>query len=479
MASAWITALSADDAQLDWTVLRRVKEEWVVADQGTLPLAADAATGAPADGPVPSPADLKAFVRRIRGPLVLAIPTRRAILHAALLPSGDPDELRGMADLQIDRFSPYPVDQLVLSTETLAAKEDSSLVAMAAIRREDLDAVAAPFQTARVPPDAIDVAALAWWRLLKDANLVPPRETRLHFLLRPGHAECIVSRDGLPLLFLSFPPAPDGEDDAAAWAADIADEAAYALVTAEADWGSLGKPSACVYADAPAEPAARRLLDALGAATPLLSAETKPLSSSLPPLSEGIARRAAGPAAPLALDLAPDDWRAAETERRTRRTLLRAGAAFLAVWVLCLAAFFTALHVRRANLDALRRRVEALETPALDVRRTLGKLAEWNLYADRSRSALETLRAVAVAMPGRMELGSFIYRKGATLSLRGEAESADPVYAFIKNLEASGLFTEVQNEGVTTRTTATGTVNPFGVTATLPPAGNEGKERAP
>ena len=54
----------------------------------------------------------------------------------------------------------------------------------------------------------------------------------------------------------------------------------------------------------------------------------------------------------------------------------------------------------------------------------------------------------AVLPPG-VELSSFTYRKGRTVSLRGESANVTPIYDYIEALEQSPLFIEVKPEGVT------------------------------
>jgi hypothetical protein len=112
-----------------------------------------------------------------------------------------------------------------------------------------------------------------------------------------------------------------------------------------------------------------------------------------------------------------------------------------------------------------------MEKPALEIRRLRAKVREFTQYADRSNSALECLRVVAETLPRGTELTSFVYRKGNTLSLRGEAEAPDMVYAFIQAVEKTEHFPEVKSDGVSTRTTPQGPRSQFGATIRLPGAG--------
>jgi Tfp pilus assembly protein PilN len=468
MATAWITGVCLRPNRLEWTVLRRAKEVWEIAAQGRedVPAAEGDAGWIPA-------AALKARLKSFRGRIAVALPTDRALLRVALLPSTDADELRGMAELQTDKFSPFPVETVAAGAEVLEAAGTSSLVALAVVRREDVEAVGAAFQGAGAPPDVVDVEALGWWWALKQSGALPAHGSQLALRAEPSGVDMAVVRDGAPLAFRALPVWPAAGDEAARtdWIGACAEEMADALTALETEWGGTGAPTLHVFhaAEFPAENA-----EALRRAAGLDAAFAHPLDG-LPSAAEGVARRQAAPARPLAMDLAPETWRTADADRRTRRRLLRAASAFGAVWLLALAAFGTSLHLQRGRLARLAAQVGALEGPALEIRRLQAKSLEFAQYADRTHAALECLRVISAALPEGVDLTSFVYRKGATLALRGEADAADKVYAFIQALEQAALFPEVKSEGISTRNTPVGTRSQFGATVKLPGAGGEGE----
>ena len=155
MAFSWITGVCLRQNRLEWTTLRRAKESWEIADRGQ-------AERAPAEGEGGwlAPGALKPHLKHFRGKVAVALPTDRALLRVALLPSTDAAELRGMAELQTDKFSPFPVETVAAGAEVLEAAGTSSLVALAVVRREDVEAVGQAFQGAGAPPDVVDVEAL-------------------------------------------------------------------------------------------------------------------------------------------------------------------------------------------------------------------------------------------------------------------------------------------------------------------------------
>ena len=464
MAISWITGVCARQNRLEWTVLRRGKEAWEVSGQGTAPLSAPEGGSAGAPG-----ASLKPHVRHFKGKVSAALPTDRALLRVALLPSTDAAELRGMAELQTDRFSPFPVETMALGAEVLDASETSSLVAMAAVRREEVEALGHAFQEAGPPPDVVDVEALGWWWGLKHGGHVPAHGSQIFLRAAAAGVEMTVARDGKPLLFRALPaPPPAGTDGARdEWVGECAEEMLYSLTALETEWGGAGTMTLHVF---PAADVAGEWAESLRKALGLEALFTHALET-LPTVSEGIARRQAEPARPLAMDLAPEEWRAADAKRRSRRKLLRSATVFVALWLSALGVFWTLLNVQRGRMARLQAEVEAMETPALAIRRLQAKVLEFSLYADRTYSALECLRVISESLPPGVELTSFVYRKGASLSLRGEADAPDKVYGFIQALEQLALFPEVKSEGISTRNTPQGSRSQFGVTIRLPGTG--------
>lgn len=468
MESSWITGVCVQQNRLEWTVLRRAKESWEIADRGSAerPSTEGGAVGL-------SAAAIKPHLKRFKGKISVSLPTGRALLRVALLPSVDAAELRGMAELQTDKFSPFPVETVAAGAEVLEASETSSLVAMAVVRREDVEAVGQAFREAGAPPpDVMDVEALGWWRGIQRSGKLPAHGSQIVLRATAVGVDLAMVRDGAPLMFRALPaPPPAGEAaDRAGWMGECAEEVTDSLTTIETEWGGAGAPTLHIFHEAglPME-CAETLQKALG-----LEAWFPHALEELPTASEGVAWRLAEPAAPLAMDLAPEAWRTADVERRTRRKLLRSATVFLVVWLLALGVFWTLLNVQRGRMARLQAQVEGMEGPAMEIRRLRAKVLEFSQYADRTHSALECLRASSETLPAGVDLTSFVYRKGASLSLRGEADAPDLVYGFIQALEKTGLFAEVKSEGISTRSTSRGTKSQFSVMILLPGAGEGG-----
>ena len=462
MAFSWATGVCVGGNRLEWTVLRRTKESWAVHARGEaeLPGTKEGIGGVPG-------AALRPMLKPFRGKISVALPTESVLLRVALLPSADAGELRGMAELQTDKYSPFPVETMALGAETIETAENASLVAMAAVRRNLVEEIGGPFQEAGAPPDVVDVEALGWWWGVKRSALVPAHGTQIFLRVAGGGAELVVVRDGKPLMFRALPRPPGKGGEWAEWIAECTEETEYSLTSLETEWGASVAPTLHVLHEKNAELGwTAALRDALGA-----GGLFEHSIDELPTASEGVARRLTEPAQPMAMDLAPGEWRDADAVRVQRRRLLAGTTVFLTAWLLGIGLFWTLLNVQRGSLHRLGQAVDAIEPEALAVRRLQAKTLELAQYANRTHSALESMRVVSEALPAGVELTSFVYRKGSTLALRGEASAPDKVYAFIQALEQTKLYPEVKSEGVSTRNTPQGARSQFGATVRLP--GNE------
>ena len=85
-----------------------------------------------------------------------------------------------------------------------------------------------------------------------------------------------------------------------------------------------------------------------------------------------------------------------------------------------------------------------LQKPADDVRRLQRQIYSFETYLDRQRSALECLREISAVLPKDVDLTSFQFKKGKTISFRGEARDVEPIYDFKKSLDKSPLFKSIE-----------------------------------
>ena len=133
------------------------------------------------------------------GPATVGIPAGWVLLRVADLPAAAPDELRGMAELQIDKFSPFPAEESAVAYELLAERDGRARVLLSAIRTETVDLLADALRTTGLAPRRIDLNLLGWWRLLADAGHIihrPPRDGYMAFVKSPDGISVELLQEG-------------------------------------------------------------------------------------------------------------------------------------------------------------------------------------------------------------------------------------------------------------------------------------------
>jgi hypothetical protein len=368
------------------------------------------------------------------GPAAVSIPAGWVLLRVTDLPLAAPDELRGMAELQIDKFSPFPTEESAISYELLAERDDRARVLLSAVRTETMDLLGGALQSAGIVPKRVDLNLLGWWRLLNDAGHVHATSAQAFLILDDTCIDLVVTSAGIPLAMRSLTGLGDLPNEEVA--DEVAREIVYTLTAVDLERTGEHLAEIAVWhrnGDL-AEVLIHRLLDPFG-----LTAKSYALDT-LPPLGEGLARRAAE-AGPGRLDLAPPAWREAELRRQSRTRLIALTASLLGVWLVAVAILFGGLQYQKQKLARLGARFEQVKAPAELVRATRDRVLGLEQYVNRTHSSLECLREVSDLLPPGIELKSFTYRKGKSVELSGEADAVTLVYDFKKEMEKSSLFT--------------------------------------
>ncbi len=442
MSENLITALTLRAHAVSWTSLREAKKrrgEFEIAEQCDAPLNLPEGVGDPAS---PEAAvELKAKCGAVRGELTVALPTERALLRIVQLPTTDAAELRSMAELQVDKFCPFPIETIAMGIETLAQTESSTRALIVAAQLEHVEALRETYLRAGLSPRHVDVEALGWWWMLKQSQLVREQGRCALVVMEERAAELIIAQDGVPMVFRSLGGSAGLSPVEAA--GEMADEINYTLTTLEAEWGALDVGGVDVWHPEATPPEFfAALRDAGGFAVRTHSLE------ALQSLSEGLARRATRPA-DQRLDLAPAHWSTEMQDRRARRAAVKIGGTVLAIWVAAVLVFLALWQISSAKLNRAKAEAAKLAGPAKEVEQIKEQVAALQKYSDRQSSGLECLREVSAQLPDGVDLTSFSYRKYREVGLRGEADNSDPIYEFIARLEKSTMFTNVAPEGVT------------------------------
>jgi len=457
------TGIHHNGESVEWVVLRKGRKGTEKVREGSLPIPESffARTDAP-----PFPAEVLPEIRRdFRGTITVALPSSMLLLRVLDLPSTDPAELRSMIDLQIDSISPFPADQLTVSYEVFHQTADSSRVLAIAAPRKTVDELGELFKAHHVYIRSLDSELLAWWTIGSRYDSEFPREGSGRVLLiLEEHTEfsMAVTDDGVPVTVRSLELFHDLADEKTQ--DEIVDDIGYTLLSLEAEYGSRPVERILFGSEKEIPPAlAEKIATRFG-----VPVEPRDLKQ-FPPLTEGLARRSLDKTLHHA-ELVPQEW----IDLQRKRKMLRAGtiatAAVLGIWLGVIAIAGTVFSIRSAGLRHIRQDAGVHEAPARAAIAAREEMLSLEKFADRTHSALETLREVTIALPAGVELASFTFKKGEAVSLRGSSDNTEPIYDFFQNLGKSELFTGVKDQPVSTRLVKDRRVSTFSITADLPPA---------
>lgn len=436
MAAKPLTSIALRARSLEWATVGRAtdKSEAVLTGQADVTLA----EGQP-DIKVALQSTRDALIEQLRvpcaplaSPVALGIPTAWALVRIADLPTTDPTERRSMVELQVDKFSPFPADESVISYEVLAEGEGRSRVLLSAVPTALMDGFGGALRAAGATVKWVDINLLGWWRILNDAGKVNVETSQALAILDGAVCDLVVTSQGVPGAVRAL----SGLDDLSPseFAEDVTHEIVRTLTAL--DLGRTGTPLAEVViwhrGNPPAE-LGQRLHEALGVPVHLHPLE------SLPSLSEGLLRRCRTRQMGM-LNLAPPAWQQAENASQVRRRVIVLSAAVLGLWALAMGVLFGGLQIQKRRLANQEARLAELTVPADKVRAVRERVQALEQYVDRSYSALECLREISDRLPPGIELKSFTYHKGKSVDLVGEADAATLVYDFKKEMDDSKLF---------------------------------------
>jgi hypothetical protein len=422
MAGKPLTALALRARSLEWAAPGKTTEkaDRAVVNRAEFELGADCPSllsGFRSDRP--------RLVQEIRSkyppsplPVALGIPASWALLRIADFPTSDAEELRGMVELQIDKFSPFPVDESAISHEILLKEEGHCRVLLSAIPTATMNIVGDSLRDAGIRTQWVDLNLLGWWCLLQDAGKIHTTGAQACLILDDNACDLIVTVQGVPASMRAL----SGMDDLPP--EEMADEIAREVVhtLASLDLERTGEPLTEVavwHRGERPDGLLQRLVDPFG-----ITAHPYPLDS-LPPLAEGLLRRAR---------------QQAEKDQQARRRMITFSAVVLGIWLTAIGILFGGLQFQKQKLARQETRLAALAAPAEQVRSIREQALGLEQYVDRSRSGLDCLREISELLPPGIELKSFTYHKGKVVELTGEANAVTLVYDFKKEMEKSRLF---------------------------------------
>lgn len=405
--------------------------------------------------------EVKAGCAGLKGRTIFGLSAQNVFLRVVTLPVASAEELQGMVELQVDKYSPFPAESMVVGYELLDEQDGYYRLLMAAAKRRDLDAVSEISKGAGIDVAGVDVRALGWWRLLHDADAGAETGRRVIVVNEPSDVTLFVAQGQVQVAVRALGDIgtlPEEE-----YAAELAEEIEYTLTSLEGeeDMAAQGAASIAFWHRGTAPDAVLVRLADIG----ILEVQPRSLDS-LPPLDEGLARRALDGGA---LCLSPSDWGDARRMRTTRRRMIGATAVVLVVWLAAIGVLFGGIRHEKTRLAEVEDRLRRVMLPAEGVKQTKRRVQRLERYSDNRYSALECFREICERQPAGIDLTAFTYgRARNSMLLTGDAVDWQTYSRFVKALGDSKLFAEVRMGRTTARKLDNENVEHFSVTLILP-----------
>lgn len=441
MAIKQTTGINISDASVEWTTLRASQDGPEIAQSN----AADLSDC----GALPS-----LFHEHQKDIVVSGLPASALLMHVLDLPSTDSDEIAGMIELQIDKISPYPLPQLVISYEVLAQGETHTRVLVVGVKRSIVDKLGARFETAGLILNSLDSELLCRWQQLLMTDKIEAEGAIATLIIEKGEAGLIIADNGEPILFRALPLSETCTP------AELIEELDYSITTLEQEFHLQGLSLIETWTD-------HSLPELMQAVTAQKNFTTTCSDlAELPPLSEAMAYRYHRRTTHH-MELVPPEWTEATTNKALMRKLYKFGGIVLSAWLGVILLLTIVFQIHSHQTNKLRAIATTLDGPAQAVQEDGRKVNALLSYTDQDHSALEALREVSSLLPAGIDLSAFNYKKGSALTLRGESTSSDAIYAFNKQASALKFFTEIKDFRVTSTNRKGVQINQFSLTAVL------------
>lgn len=373
----------------------------------------------------------------MKSPVILALPSAQVLMRVMNFPLVEDDELEGMVELQVDKFSPFPIDQMVVSHEVLTRSETEMSVLVAAAKEKAIDDAAVVLKQNGHKIQRVDVALLGMWKNILDDGALTQEGRETLVILSGGSIDVLTHEDGVLIAMSCLGAIPDFSDESSL--VDISQEVSHLLMGIEVEYGRAPRQKITLWADDINHAFGDALENACG-----MEVENKSLGV-LPSVSHGVAVRGMERSdSNKLLDLTPEVWKSALLAKRSKRHLIVAALSVLLVWCLVVIGGVGWYKFEEIRLKKLEATDAKWATPANRVRKLRLQISMIEKYTDHTHSALECLREISSVQPKGVDLSSFTYRKTEGIDIDGEADSEQLVNQFNESLNKSALFDSVK-----------------------------------
>ncbi len=376
-------------------------------------------------------------VSGIKGDVSLCLSGESVLLKVLTLPSSNNEEIRSMAELQIDKLSPFPIESMVSSCEVLRKSDNEARVLLAAVRQDMVQQAGDALEKLGVKSVRVDATSLGWCAVLRNAKIIPAEGRHVFVIFNGEMPEIIMFQDGLPALFRTISGVEGMEQ--ALMEDDIASEVANTLMSAELELGSVDNVVITLLSGGNTSDS---LVDMIQARC-MCEVAVRSLDG-LQALAEGAAQRhlALSQTKDPCMDLTPAAWKDRGASLDLKKKIINYSLAAIGLWVVLVGGFALDFFYQKYRLASLCSERDALKPTYLEVKEMRNKVLTITRYMERKYSALECFREICTVQPEGVELNSFSYRKTEEISIAGNAQDVTQVYTFKEKLDTGGFFKE-------------------------------------
>ena len=345
---------------------------------------------------------------------VLALPLASLLVRVVRIDEehlGDPESY---CKPLLQAISPFPDEDITVSCETIRTAESGAGVIAAAVPEGASGAVADELDRLKLNVTRIDAIEFGEIRhLWKEISAEGAR--KLVLIHGPDGVSVMVLEDCELCTVRSLSPE-----------CDLRREIMLSLLDAEDFCGSRKLSEIVLVRRMAAEgvEASSGWVESLSTFAPVRTVEVADEDAAL----RGVAERSEEPGTINAL---PESWAEVLAESRFKRKLIGCVAAAVGVWAIAVAVLVAVPLVYGALSDRQKDLCRRHARQYREVKATKEKCQLVRKYRDHSLGALEIMKAVSDGLPPEgIELNSWNYKRGESVRVSGEAESAELVFDF-------------------------------------------------
>lgn len=374
--------------------------------------------------PFPAKAVSKDWRHLVQPKLNIAwLPADQVFLRVAELPKCEPAELIAMVELQLEKLSPLPVNQIVWSVEPLGpANDELQTVIVLIVARGLVEQHLGSLESQGFLADRLE---LPWLHPLA-ATEATGDEVWLYLQAPPNKTICLaawfVGGRLRTLNLFHLPGTPDAVKQLTqqltqiAWAAEMEGWLPTAL-----DWHLVADPQAAATWEPPLRAWAGRPVEVRPAPSP-----TELAALNIQRLTRGASRA----------NLLPPEYSTRYRQQYVDRLWMRGLGGIIALYLVGLLIYLTAVQWLNFQLDGLKHEVKNLAgsyTNALLLKARI-EIAQETL--DLKTAALDCYQVAVEKLPENLQLTSLAFQRGQKLVLFGtaSAEEAQKVTEYVEAL---------------------------------------------